>query len=172
MWQAPQYAGQAPPWQSAYGQGSDPLSRARTADAGPRLGARILDWLIVGIPFAVIGFALGYFTESAPASSGSPVLWDGATVLLQLGELVSRLVYHAAFVALKGATLGKMACNIRVVDERTGLRLSFGRALGREIVLMVSALLCLIGYFSLFFDSLGLKRGWHDKAVKSRVIRS
>ena len=61
---------------------------------------------------------------------------------------------------------------MRVVDERTGQRLSFGRALGREIVLMLSALVCLLGYFSLFFDSFGLNRGWHDKAVHSRVIRS
>ena len=172
VWQAPQYAGQAPPWQSAYGQGSDPLAQARTASAGPRLGARVLDWLIVGIPFAVIGFGLGYFTGAAEYSASSPVLWDGATVALQLAEMVARIVYHAAFVAMKGATPGKMASGVRVVDERTGQRLSFGRAVGREIVLMLSALVCLLGYFSLFFDSFGLNRGWHDKAVHSRVIRS
>ena len=54
--------------------------------------------------------------------------------------------------------------------ESTGQRLSFGRALAREVVLMLSALLCLIGYFSLFFDGTGRKRGWHDKAAKSWVI--
>ncbi|QQS01667.1 MAG: RDD family protein [Austwickia sp.] len=172
VWQVPQYGGQAPPWQSAYGQGDGPLAQARTADAGPRLGARILDWLIVGIPFAALGLGLGYLAEPQVSANGTVQMWDTAMIVLQLAEIVVRLVYQAAFVAFKGATPGKMACGIRVVDESTGQRLSFGRALAREVVLMLSALLCLIGYFSLFFDSLGLKRGWHDKAVKSRVIRA
>jgi uncharacterized RDD family membrane protein YckC len=158
VWQVPQYGGQAPPW--------------HTADAGPRLGARILDWLIVGIPFAALGLGLGYLAEPQVSANGTVQMWDTAMIVLQLAEIVVRLVYQAAFVAFKGATPGKMACGIRVVDESTGQRLSFGRALAREVVLMLSALLCLIGYFSLFFDSLGLKRGWHDKAVKSRVIRA
>ena len=171
MWQAPQYDGQAPPWQSSYGQ-SDPLATARTAGAGPRLGARILDWLIVGIPFGILGFGLGYIEEPTVAADGTVQVWTAASIVLQIAEVVVRVIYQAAFVAFKGATPGKMACGVKVVDESTGQRLSFGRALGRELVLMVSALPCLIGYFSLFFDSLGLKRGWHDKAVTSRVIRA
>lgn len=174
MWQAPAYGGPVPAWQSRYGQADDPFHGVRVADAGPRLGARILDWLIVGIPFGVLGFVLGFYAEPVPApatSDAMPVI-DGLSVALGLAELVVRLIYHAAFVAFKGATPGKMACSIRVIDERTGGRLSFWRALGRELVLQLSGMLCLIGYFSLFFDSLGLKRGWHDRAVHSRVVRS
>jgi len=173
VWQAPQYGGHAPTWQSSYGQGDGPLAGVRTADAGPRLGARILDWLIVGIPFGLLGFALGYYDTSPVADPTAPgSVWTPVTVALSIGELVARFVYHAAFLAMKGATPGKMVCGIRVIDENTGQRISFGRGLLRELVLMLSALPCLIGYFSLFFDSLGLKRAWHDKAVKSRVVRS
>lgn len=171
VWQAPQYGGQVPPWQSTFDRSGDPLAYAVPAGAGPRLGARILDGLILGVPFAVLGVALGMFSEPAVDAAGNVALWTPAAVLLQLFELATRLTYQAAFIALKGATPGKMACGVRVIDERTGQRLSFWRALGREVVLMLSGLLCLIGYFSLFFDSLGLKRGWHDRAVGSRVIR-
>ena len=93
------------------------MAGVRTADAGPRLGARILDWLIVGIPFGLLGFALGYYDTSPVADPTAPgSVWTPVTVALSIGELVARFVYHAAFLAMKGATPGKMVCGIRAVS--------------------------------------------------------
>ncbi|MCB1254919.1 MAG: RDD family protein, partial [Austwickia sp.] len=164
-WQAPAYQqGTVPPWQSQFGQGPGQL---RVPGAGARLGAKIIDWLIVGIPLAIIGAATGWDRTTTSAGEFS---YNADSTVFNLVRVAVFAAYCAYFYMAKGATPGKMALKMRVGNEQTGERLSFAQGFGREIVLWLSGLLCLVGYFSLFFDGTGRKRGWHDKAVKSWVV--
>jgi uncharacterized RDD family membrane protein YckC len=70
-----------------------------------------------------------------------------------------------------GQTPGKKIMGVKVVDNRTGATIGFWRALGRIIVQGICNILCFAGFWSAWLDSKsGLYRGWHDKALDTRVI--
>jgi len=127
---------------------------------GSRLGARIVDGFIVGIPLVIIGAAIGAFGADP---GGKRVVW-------QLLAAVVGWVYSAYFIGLNQQTPGKKLLGIKVVDAATGGPIGFGRALVRDIVLGITGLICFIGYFSPFFDGTKRYQGWHDKAASDFVI--
>ncbi|QQS01668.1 MAG: RDD family protein [Austwickia sp.] len=165
VWQAPTYQqGTVPPWQSQYGGGP---GQPQIPSAWARLGARIIDGLIVGIPLAILGAITGWDTVTRSTGEFN---YNASNGLFNLFRALVMAAYGAYFYRSRGATPGKMALKLQVVNEQNGQRLTFGQGFAREIVLWLSGFLCLIGYFSLFFDGTGRKRGWHDKAAKSWVI--
>lgn len=68
-----------------------------------------------------------------------------------------------------GATLGQRVLKLRVVDRRSGDRLSVSRCLGRYFGFCLSFIPLAIGLIWAGIDS--RKRGWHDKMVDSVVLR-
>jgi uncharacterized RDD family membrane protein YckC len=154
--QAPQYgqpgAYPAAPGYSAYGQQPAVAGAGVPANMGIRLLARIVDWVIVFVPLAIIGAILG-----------SPVWWTLIEILVSWG-------YVSYLNGVQQQTIGKKVLGIKVVDATTGGPIGIGRALLREIVLGVTGLLCFIGYFSPFFDGTKRLQGWHDKAASDFVI--
>jgi uncharacterized RDD family membrane protein YckC len=78
------------------------------------------------------------------------------------------LTYSAGFVSTKGATLGKMACGLRVINADGTLKISIGKAIGRYFAEMLSGVILGIGYLMVAFDS--EKRALHDHICKTRVI--
>ena len=79
-------------------------------------------------------------------------------------------------IALKGQTLGKMATSIKVVRADNGLVPGWGKSIGRWIIPaalgfipFVGWILALLVYLSLTWDK--ARQGWHDKAVKTLVIK-
>lgn len=146
-----------PPGPSATSGGSDPgmadLGTGDTiqlASAGARLGARILDIIIVG----VIGFIVSFV---------EPVFIP----------IVVGAAYEIMFVALRGQTPGKMAASIKIVRADNGTLPPWGASVGRWIIPAIGyALLILPGllvHASLLWDD--QRRGWHDKAVKTVVVK-
>lgn len=85
------------------------------------------------------------------------------------------LIYEFLFVAYRGATLGKMALGIKVVDQRTGGLIGQRRALVRQLIPFAGALVCFVGallvYASPLFDRSGRIQGWHDKAAHDLVVK-
>jgi uncharacterized RDD family membrane protein YckC len=79
-----------------------------------RLGARILDSLLVGVPVAVVLWAVGLVDWTDENRDGSAD-WGGSL----LGVLVY-LVYEAVMYARSGQTVGKMALGIRVAMLENG----------------------------------------------------
>ena len=47
-----------------------------------------------------------------------------------------------------------------------------GRGLLRYLVQSLTGLLCLVGYFSPFFDGTKRNQGWHDKAAGDLVVNT
>lgn len=147
---------------------SDPGMQARpTASLGRRLLARVLDVLLVGVAAYVLLGECRLVLDSMSISAGSrTTAWVIACVLVFL--LVA--LYYVGLVGGRGATAGKAAMGIRVVDAVTGNAIGFGRALVRELVLVVTGAIVLTGFLSPLFDRSGRRRGWHDRAARTTVI--
>lgn len=173
-------AGYQPP--SAYGS----ASQRAYAGFGARLGARILDMLIVAammIPAIIIGVVL---LRLAFDDCFSVENFDGTTSIecpdgaLKVGPLIGAILAYVAgaVVALaiycrwvgRGQTPGMKATGIRVVDAQTSDPIGTGRAVGRYFASILSGIPCYLGYLWMLWDP--NKQTWHDKMVNSVVVRA
>ena len=134
-----------------------------------RLGARIIDWIILAIPtFFFIGTLLN------PDSDESGV--ENLLLMSLVGALIG-ILYEVTLVAIKGQTVGKMATGITIVRGDDGRVPGWGKATGRwalpslwGIVPLIGWLFTLLCYLSLTWDR--HHQGWHDKAVRTYVINN
>ena len=121
------------------------------ATPGVRLGARVID-IVIGI---IITFIVGFIDPLI-----LPILAGAA--------------YEIFFVALKGQTPGKMATRIKVVRADNGELPGWGPAAGRWVLPAVGYVLLilpgLLVHASLLWDD--RRQGWHDKAVRTLVVRA
>jgi uncharacterized RDD family membrane protein YckC len=85
-----------------------------------------------------------------------------------LSALVFAAVYETLMIGRYAATLGKMACGLRVVTSDGG-KVSYGRSLGRHFAKHLSSFILGIGYLMAGFDD--EKRAMHDRICDTRVIR-
>lgn len=161
-----------------------PVSQTTYAGFGRRLGAVLLDGLILGavmtvvfmifgmIFFAVAGGAAGMVKGSSDAV-GTAV--GGTIVLLSLVEyalaLAIALGYQVYFVGKSGQTLGKKALGIKVVGMKTMAPVGFGGAILREVLgKFVSGIIPFaIGYLWMLWDK--DKQTLHDKIAGTIVIK-
>ncbi len=81
---------------------------------------------------------------------------------------VAPSIYVIAFWAAKGATPGKMALNMKIVDAKSGEALSIGQSILRYLAYFVSMIPFFLGYIWVAFDS--RKQGWHDKIAGTVVV--
>jgi uncharacterized RDD family membrane protein YckC len=129
-----------------------------------RFGAMFIDsiiWLIVIVPLLYWFYGAAYFDGMNPAflnGTADSVIWYLLPAVLTV-----------AFWSTKGATPGKMALSIRIVDANTGGKVSLGRSIGRYLAYIPSAIVLYIGFLWVAFD--GRKQGWHDKLAGTLVIR-
>ncbi|CAL9446119.1 hypothetical protein SUDANB6_02340 [Streptomyces sp. enrichment culture] len=182
----PQQGGQpgyGHPQQPGYPGGPGP----RVASMGRRLGARLIDGVIIGIVYVIlliVGVAgsfdaaaecdpnsLAY--ESCVNDAAADVTGPLTAVFLILG--IASLLYEWLMVGLVGATLGKMLLGMRVVKADTGQKTGLGSSFIRWIIPIVGSLACGIGqllvYLSPFWDKSGRQQGWHDKAAGTMVVQ-
>jgi uncharacterized RDD family membrane protein YckC len=152
-----------------------------------RFAAKFLDGLILGIvviiPVMVVFVLMavrmpgsngsqshltGDISLHAATSTGMPdILANIFGVFVQLILIAANAVYAGFFVGKYGATPGKMACKLIVVDT-AGQKISYGRAFGRGFAEILSRIVCNIGYIIAAFDS--QKRALHDHICGTRVI--
>jgi len=168
------------PGYSPYGQLTSPSGAATPAGMGARLGAYVLDLLIVGIPLGIVfgvltAILIGPSKTVCDNSSGSFACTttggnSGLSGIFTLIEIAVVLGYFGYFDGVKQQTLGKRVLKIKVADATTGGPIGIGRAILRQIVLGITGAICLIGYFSPFFDSTKRYQGWHDKAGSDFVV--
>ena len=129
-----------------------------------RFGARLVDGLIIGVPFSIIAVAL---------SGGAD---NEVTLLDSLLLAAIYAPYEILFVSRRGGTPGKLMTGVRVVSIHTaGLPLPV-QAAKRWAVPTIPGLIPFIGglvtlavYVSITWDP--ARRGWHDKAAETAVIR-
>jgi uncharacterized RDD family membrane protein YckC len=114
--------------------------------------------VVLSVPVIVMAFGAEYFSLD-PARRA----WDVLTWLL-IGVAV------VGFWRYCGATPGKLALALKVVDARTGGRPSTGRLVLRFLCYLVSALPLYLGFLWIAVDR--RKQGWHDKIAGTVVIHS
>jgi uncharacterized RDD family membrane protein YckC len=140
------------------------------AGFGIRLGAKLLDGLILGVPFMVVFFVIMIplirqgDANHKPDQVGALQLMP---ILIQLGFMLIQFGYQIFFLGKYGATPGKMICKLKVVTGEGG-RFGYGRAAGRCLSEMLSGMICYIGYFMILFDD--QKRALHDHICNTRVV--
>jgi len=107
-------------------------------------------------------------------------LWDPISSAKGIEDIVSitntfileymlmKIVYQAFFVTQYGATLGKIAMKIRVIEVATLQNPSIGSSINRAIFRIVSESFFYLGFLWGFFDP--ARQTLHDKTAKTLVI--
>ena len=78
------------------------------------------------------------------------------------------VTYTVGFWTWRGQTPGKMALSVKIV-RTDGRPVGPGKAILRYLGYYVSAIILLIGFFMIAFDS--RKQGLHDKIAETYVVR-
>jgi uncharacterized RDD family membrane protein YckC len=178
----PGYRGPVPPggWQQPIAKPESGWAGQPLASWGIRLGAYIIDGLILLIPVAVLAVVIFGGTVDSDSSTGA---WIGASLLYAL--LVAGVVMLYAPVLMirdgdrNGQTLGKQVVGIRVVRD-SGEPFGFWWAVLREVVLkqlavnIASSIIPIIPWFLTYFWPLwdDENRTLYDMAASTHVIRA
>jgi len=146
---------------------SPPLATVEVVGFIPRLGAHLIDAVIV----AVVQWAvqLGLFVAidvlaAPPGGTAPPAVGMTAAALVVL----INPAYFVGFWRLRGQTPGKMALGLKIVAE-DGSPLSWGRAIVRYLGWLAGGLVLALGYIWVAFDA--KRQGWHDKLARTYVVR-
>ena len=177
--QAPTYGGPVPPggWEQPIAQQQPGWAGLPLASWGTRLGAQVIDWLILLVPVVVLTvIVVGVATNS---DTGAWV----TGILGFLAYLVVALLYAPLLMAREGEhngkTLGKQMLGIRVVRDG-GESMGFGWAALREIVVknlgvgIASSIIPIIPWFLNYFWPLwdDSNRAIHDIICSTHVVRT
>ena len=150
-----QYPYGAPPPQYQYGA-PPPYGAPGYSPSGPlatwiyRVGGRILDGLIFGVPPALIGLATNRVIGNLLSFVGLAIIGylNGAT----------------------GQTPGKKIVGLRLVRERDGQLLGGGMGIVREIAHFLDTIACLIGWLWPLWDQ--KRQTFADKICGTVVLRT
>ncbi len=103
---------------------------------------------------------------------GGEYFYSGESVQGWLDVIISYVFPILAIILFwlyKSATPGKIALLAKVVDEKTGNKLSVKQAIIRYVGYYISLLPLGLGFLWIAMDK--KKQGWHDKLAGSVVIR-
>lgn len=145
-----------PSWQqppgSYYGGQTSPAPGGQLAGWWLRVGATIVDGLVLAIPNFILRYA-------GAGGSLLALVVDAAYITLMLGS--------------RGQTVGNMAVHTRVVDSQTGGPISYGKALGRWASELLLVILLLIPWILSILWPLwdANNQTLHDKMAGTVVLR-
>jgi len=149
-----------PPPPPVYGapQFADPTFSLELAGWWRRVGAIVLDGLIVGIPMNIVVLAVAASENAA------------ALIAAYLLVLVGTIAYSVLMIGAKGQTLGKMATGVKVVRDGSPAPIGYGLATGRFFSTYLSAIPCYLGMLWPLWDD--KNQTFHDKICSTVVIRA
>jgi uncharacterized RDD family membrane protein YckC len=122
--------------------------------------ALLIDWLIVvviSMPIIVVAFGADYFSLDPMRR-----LWDLLFTVLAGAAVVG-------FWRYCGATPGKLAVGVKIVDARTGGAPGTGRLVLRLACYLVSAAPLYLGFLWAAIDR--RRQAWHDKIAGTIVVQ-
>jgi uncharacterized RDD family membrane protein YckC len=138
----------------------------RYARVMTRFGALIVDGLVLQALNIGLRLALGVSLAQSFGTTSTAGVEARLIIVGGLGMLIAAS-YEIFMVGKFGATLGKMACKLRVVSA-DGSKIGYARSTGRYFAKLLSSLMCLIGFIMAFFDP--ERRALHDRICNTRVI--
>jgi uncharacterized RDD family membrane protein YckC len=107
-------------------------------------------------------------------------LWDAFSAAANIQEMIEttnmffleymfmKIVYQGFFVMHYGASLGKMAMKIRVIEIRTVANPNVLCSLNRAIFRVISEMIFYLGFLWGMLDP--TRQTWHDKTAKTLVV--
>jgi uncharacterized RDD family membrane protein YckC len=132
-----------------------------------RFLAYLVDSLLMSAVFFPLGFGVGLAMGASGADETSPLLLL-VNVLINLVSLAVGWLYHGILDSSSWqGTAGKKLLGIRITDLN-GHRISFGRATGRYFAMILSGMICFIGFFMVAFTE--RKQGLHDMLAGTLVL--
>jgi uncharacterized RDD family membrane protein YckC len=151
--------------QGTAADGARPAAVDSTEVVGRRIGALLIDGILLGIIFVIVGLATG--GGHSGHNSASVHLGGSATLLF----IAITFVYFIACEGTTGQTLGKRLLGIRVVSG-DGAPASFGQVVGRTLLRLVDALpvLYIVGLISVLATGRGRRQRVGDLAVGTFVV--
>ncbi|MGW4245535.1 RDD family protein [Nocardia sp. NPDC004722] len=165
-----------------YPPGYNAFPQQPYASWGARVGAFLVDRLIIGVPAAIfygIGFAIGSkdmncvndSTDSSYSTSCSGGLSAGGLVLILIGALIAFIggLYFIYMEGTSGQTPGKKMLGIRLIREADGQPLGFGMAFVRQLCHIVDSLACYLGWLWPLWDA--KRQTFADKIISSIVVK-
>ncbi len=129
----------------------------------PRLGAQIIDGIIVAIityPILLLVYGTGYFTKTAITAGPLDIVLS----------YLFPIAWTLAFWIYRQATPGKMVVGAKIISAKTGGKPTTGQLVGRYFAYILSALPLLLGYIWAAWDP--KKQTWHDKLAGTYVVRN
>jgi uncharacterized RDD family membrane protein YckC len=121
-----------------------------------RVGASVIDGILLNVVGGIV------IAISAAIS-------DVLVVIAYVVYVAALFLYYAIMESSSyQATVGKIALGIQVTDL-SGNRIGFGRALGRNLAEILSALILLIGYLLVAFTE--KKQALHDMIAGTLVVK-
>ena len=187
---APAYGGPVPPggWQQPMPQGSGPggFAPGPLAGWGARLGAYIIDGLILLVPFLIVFFVLIAGAVGITGTDDEDVATGGIIAASLLSVLVFAaiaLLYAPLLMRREGPrngqTWGKQMLGLRVIRD-SGEPFTFWPAALREVVIknlavgIASSIIPILPWFLNFFWPLwdDQNRALHDMAASTHVVQA
>ena len=156
----------------------------RTASVPLRSVARVIDWLVLSVAWAPVGFIAARTIAEDGNLYGSGV----RAQLIAIGLNCAYILYEVGLIAVRGQTVGKFAMRVRVVHVGTGASPGWRRSLHRFVVYYGPGLaLCVlplprfvegavvIGWTLYLLVTMAAdveRRGLHDWQAGTRVVRT
>jgi uncharacterized RDD family membrane protein YckC len=139
----------------------------RLQGIGPRLGARVVDTvmifvlsLVVATIFGLLGEFIGFYARNTQG-------W--APFLTAASGLVFSIIYYIYLWSKDGQTLGDTLFGNRIVTAE-GTPPSLGGAIVRFVGYVISAVALSLGFIWIAID--GKRQGWHDKMARTYVTQA
>ncbi|MDA8184656.1 MAG: RDD family protein [Actinomycetota bacterium] len=152
-----------------------------------RVGAYLIDAIIVGVPLTILDVALSIgsiahtVSCSPPGSSVSSTcvstrfgIFSGGFLLLEiLGVVVTAIYFGLLDGSARGQTVGKMAAGIVLRDADSGGPVGFWRAAARPVLWTLFFYLFFVpGVLNFLWAAWDSRHQcWHDKIVRTTVAR-
>ena len=151
------------------------------ASFGARLGALLLDGLIIGVIIAIpviLGVALITSSVSTDSYYNSTTVTNGGTLAAGIVVCIIGWILAVLYEPLmtgrsgvhNGQTLGRQAAGIRITNLQGG-PITKGQAWGRYLFkAFFSGLIFYLGYLWMLWDA--NKQCWHDKVANTLVLKA
>ncbi|MFI2754402.1 RDD family protein [Cellulomonas sp. P22] len=142
------------------------VSPGEVAPVGARLGALVLDQVVVVAVGAVVLAATDLLAPSSGAAL-APLVAGAVMACVAVAQWVAE--------ARTGLTIGNLLLGTRTVASATGRPAGLGRVLLRTVVQGLGSVVPVVGTYvvagSGAWDASPAQRGWHDKAAGTMVLR-
>ena len=148
-------------------EGGKTIGALRYAGFWIRFVAKFIDHTIVGIIgllFYAAAVLLFFLDDNILLTPARMMIF----MLVYVLQISFNIAYATFFIGKYGATPGKMALSLSVVNP-DGSKVSYIKAFGRFFAEIVSGIILAIGYIMAAFDD--EKRALHDRICSTRVIK-